>query len=136
MKDDEVAPLRSAPQVQDGETKAAKHTDGPYHWYAEDFSMVILCGETNGQPDPCEKHVMTLILCRSCHDRAKAEKREHWLWGDCHTPTLANATFLRRSLNEAHAAVAGAEQVRSPPSGEPPLHHGYIGDTTPEGHKR
>ncbi len=74
--------------------ETAKHTPGPWHWYSEDFSMAILCGETNGYADPFEKHVTTITMCKSCHDHAKKEKREHWLWGACHTGSAANARLI------------------------------------------
>ena len=84
----------------------AKHTPTPWGWYAEDSSMVILCGHNqSGDLDPMEQHVASITPCQACQDRTK--DKNVWTWGRCTTPTEANAAFIVRAVN-AHDELAEA----------------------------
>jgi hypothetical protein len=89
----------------------AKHTPTPWGWYAEDSSMVILCGHNqSGDLDPMEQHVASITPCEACRS---GNPKEPWTWGRCTTPTEANAEFIVRAAN-AHDALLKALKAALP----------------------
>ena len=67
-----------------------KWTPGPWHWWADDYSMATLSGKGD-----LEDHVMSVIPCNSCQKRAEEDGK--WKWGRCTTPNEANAKLIAKA---------------------------------------
>ena len=85
-------------------------TPGPWGWYAEDNSEIILCGD--GGADPLTKHVVSIRPCKSCQPK---NAKSPWEWGQCITPKEADAKLIamaptllaeRNRLREALEEIA------------------------------
>ena len=109
----ELEQLRDAlPDEAELRALLEKATPGPWHWYAEDYSCAILCGETNGHADPLKKNVTTVSICEACRKRAKGSDNPHWVWGRCTSGTSDDAALIRAARNALPTLLDRLEKMR------------------------